>query len=75
MDNIPVKGKEGWFRAASSGAIQCGDTSKYEKFMKGYRAELEKEKQNEALQTTVSGLQSDMSEIKALLLTLAEKKS
>ena len=43
--------------------------------MKGYRAELDKEKQIEALQTTVSGLQSDMSEIKALLLTLAEKKS
>ena len=75
MDSIPVKGKEGWFRAASSGSIQCGDTSKYEKFMQGYRAEINKEKQLEALQTTVSGLQSEMSEIKALLLTLAENKS
>ena len=75
MDNIPVKGKEGWFRAASSGTILCGDASKYEKFMKGYREELDKEKQLEALQTTVSGLKSEMSEIKALLLTLAENKS
>ena len=75
MDNIPVKGKEGWFRDAVSGSIQCNDTSKYDKFMKGYRAEIDKEKQFQGLQTTVSELKSEMSEIKALLLTLAEKKS
>ena len=41
--------------------------------MKGYRADQEKEKQMETLQTEVSELKSDMSEIKSLLLTLVQK--
>ena len=41
--------------------------------MKNYRAAQDKEKQMETLQTEVSELKSDMSEIKSLLLTLVQK--
>ena len=68
----PVKDHSGWYRDAN-GAISCANTSTYEKYMKGYRADQEKEKQMETLQTEVSELKSDMSEIKSLLLTLVQK--
>ena len=72
--DVPVKDHAGWFRD-SGGAIQCADTSTYAKYMKGYRAEQEKRKEFVALQNDVSALKSDMSEIKTLLLTLADKSS
>jgi len=68
----PVKDHSGWYRDIN-GAISCADSSTYEKYMKGYRADQEKEKQMETLQTEVSELKSDMSEIKSLLLTLVQK--
>jgi len=43
--------------------------------MKGYKASLKKEKDFETLQTEVSELKSDMSEIKSLLLTLVQKSN
>jgi hypothetical protein len=42
--------------------------------MKGYRAEQRKEKDFGSLQNEVSELKSEMSEIKALLLQLANKE-
>tara|TARA_B100001113_G_scaffold301541_1_gene260633 strand:+ start:564 stop:785 length:222 start_codon:yes stop_codon:yes gene_type:complete len=72
--DVPVKDHAGWFRD-NSGAIQCADTSTYDKYMKGYRAEQKKRKEFVALQNDVSALKSDMSEIKSLLLTLADKSS
>ena len=72
---IPIKDKEGWFKSSETGAIQCADTARYQKFMKGYSSELEKEKQMVALQNDVSGLKSELGEIKTLLLTLANKQN
>ena len=72
MDHKPVKDHAGWYRS-SNGSISCADSSTYEKYMKNYRAAQDKEKQMETLQTEVSELKSDMSEIKSLLLTLVQK--
>ena len=71
--NVPVKDHAGWYRD-DNGAIQCSDSSTYEKYMKGYRAEQQKQKDFVALQNDVSGLKSDIGEIKSLLLTLADQK-
>ena len=68
----PIEGKEGWYKD-DSGAVQSADKMKYEKFMKNYNAEIEKEKQFIALQTDCSELKSEMDEIKSLLKTLADK--
>tara|TARA_B100001778_G_scaffold175760_1_gene144630 strand:- start:1619 stop:1852 length:234 start_codon:yes stop_codon:yes gene_type:complete len=72
MDKIPVKDHAGWFRD-EGGGIECADTSTYERYMKGYKAEQKQKKEFVALQNDVSGLKSDIGEIKSLLLTLAEK--
>lgn len=69
----PVKDNEGWFRD-SSGTFDMSSKSKYEKYMLSYNAELEKQRQQEALQNEVSQLKSDMSDIKSLLLTLVQQK-
>ena len=70
---LPIEDHDGWSKNIQTGAIDCTNTSEYEKYMKGYRADQEKEKQMETLQTEVSELKSDMSEIKSLLLTLVQK--
>tara|TARA_A100000172_G_C3011628_1_gene100042 strand:- start:587 stop:814 length:228 start_codon:yes stop_codon:yes gene_type:complete len=70
----PVKDHAGWYRD-SNGAIQCSNTYEYDKYIKNYRANLDKEKQMETLQTEVSELKSDMSEIKSLLLTLVQSQN
>ena len=74
MSQIPVKDHDKWFRDEHSGSINCSDTSVYNQYMKGYRAEQRKEKDFGSLQNEVSELKSEMSEIKALLLTLANKE-
>ena len=70
----PIKGQEGWFKDIQNGSIDCGDTSEYQKYMKAYRAQQEKEKQVETLQNDVSALKSELGDIKSLLLTLVQNK-
>jgi len=70
---IPVKDADGWFKDTDSGGIDCGDSSAYAKYMAGIKAEKAKEKQIDTLQNEVSGLKSELGEIKSLLLTLANK--
>ena len=73
VNELPIKDKDGWYKNTSSGSIQCADTARYEKYMKAYYADIEEKEKNRALQNDVSELKSEMSEIKALLLTLANK--
>ena len=74
MNQIPVKDHDKWFREEYSGSVNCTDTSVYNQYMKGYRAEQRKEKEFGSLQNEVSELKSEMSEITALLLKLANKE-
>lgn len=71
----PVKDLEGWFKDSNSGSVDCADTSAYSKYMAGINAEKAKEKQMETLQNEVSDVKSELSEIKTLLLTLANSQS
>ena len=73
MSQIPVQNADTWYRDSKTGSLSCADENTYEKYMKNYRAAQDKEKQMETLQTEVSELKSDMSEIKSLLLTLVQK--
>ncbi len=66
---IPVEGKEGWFRDPSSNAIVNGNQSDYDKYMASYNKRQKERTDKEALQKEVSELKSEMSDIKALLLT------
>jgi len=70
----PIQDKDGWWKDITSGAINCSDKNRYEKYMKIYHADLEEEKKKIALQNDVSELKSEMSDIKALLLTLVQDK-
>ena len=70
---IPVDGKEGWYRDPLTNAIINNNTSEYEKYMAAYNKRAKTEVTIETLQTEVSELKSDMSEIKSLLLTLVQK--
>ena len=74
MTKVPVKDHAGWYRD-ENGAIQCANTSDYKKYMKRYNAQKVKEQQMETLQTEVSELKSEMSDIKSLLLTLVQSKN
>ena len=74
MSQIPVKDHEKWFRDEQSGSINCTDGSVYSQYMKAHRADQRKEKDFGTLQNEVSELKSEMSEIKALLLQLANKE-
>ena len=69
---VPVKDAEGWFKDTSSGGIDLGNSSAYQKYMAGIKAEKAKEKQMNTLQNEVSELKSELGEIKSLLLTLAK---
>jgi|TARA_B100001094_G_scaffold279901_1_gene290362 hypothetical protein len=70
----PIQDKDGWWKDITSGAINCSDQNRYEKYMKIYHADQEEEKKKIALQNDVSELKSEMSEIKTLLLTLVQDK-
>ena len=74
MNQIPVKDHDKWFRDEQSGSINCTDGSVYSQYMKAHRADQRKEKDFNTLQNEVSELKSDVSEIKALLLQLANKE-
>ena len=71
---IPVEGKEGWFRDPSSNAIVNGNQSDYDKYMASYNRRQREKSEKEALQNEVSQLKSEMSDIKALLLTLVQNQ-
>ena len=75
MSQIPVKNADNWFRDADTGSLSCADESTYTKYMKAHKAEQVKKQQFEALQNDVSGLKSEIGEIKSLLITLANKGS
>ena len=71
---IPVEGKDGWFRDPDSNAIVNANTSDYDKYMATYNKRQKEISEKKALQNDVSELKSEMSDIKALLLTLVESK-
>jgi|TARA_Y100000289_G_scaffold18190_1_gene17347 hypothetical protein len=71
---IPVEGKEGWFRDPSSNAIVNGNQSDYDKYMASYNRRQQEKTDKQALQKEVSQLKSEMSDIKALLLTLVQNQ-
>lgn len=71
---IPVDGKEGWYRDPSSNAIINANLSEYDKYMASYNKRQKEEMDKKALQKEVSDLKSDMSAIKALLLTLVKNQ-
>jgi len=73
-DLIPVENREGWFRDPDSHAIVNCNKSQYEQYMASYNKRENKEKAFTTLQKEVSGLKSDISDMKSMLLQLVEKK-
>ena len=73
-DLIPVENREGWFRDPDSHAIVNCNKSQYEQYMASYNKRENKEKAFNTLQKEVSGLKSDISDMKSMLLQLVEKK-
>ena len=71
---IPVDGKEGLFRDPSSNAIINANVDEYDKYMASYNKRQKEEIEKRALQNEVSALKSEMSDIKALLLTLVQNQ-
>ena len=69
---LPIDDHVGWSKNIQTGAIDCTNTSEYEKYMKGYKACLKKEKDFETLQTEVDEVKSDLKDIKGLLKSLLE---
>ena len=73
-DKLPVKDKDGWFRNSHSGSFDNSDSAKYQKYMATYKARQKQEAERASLQKDVSELKSEMSELKALLLTLVQNQ-
>ena len=73
-DLIPVENREGWFRDPESHAVVNCNKSQYEQYMASYNKRENKEKAFTTLQKEVSGLKSDISDMKSMLLQLVEKK-
>ena len=73
-DLIPVENREGWFRDPESHAIVNCNKSQYDQYMASYNKRENKEKAFTTLQKEVSGLKSDISDMKSMLLQLVEKK-
>ena len=73
-DLIPVENREGWFRDPDSHAIVNCNKSQYDQYMASYNKRENKEKAFNTLQKEVSGLKSDISDMKSMLLQLVEKK-
>ena len=72
---IPVDGKEGWYRDPSSNAIVNANQDEYAKYMASYNRRQREKNEQETLQKEVSVLQSEMNDIKSLLLTLVQNQS
>ena len=73
MSYLPIKDKDGWWKDTTSGSIESADKARYEKYMKSYNANQIEKAEQMALQNDVSELKSEISEIKSLLKTLANK--
>ena len=69
----PIENHEGWWKDTTSGSIESADRARYEKYMKSYNANQIEKAEQMALQNDVSELKSEISEIKSLLKTLANK--
>jgi len=74
-DLIPVEGHDGWYRDPNSMAIVNCDKSAYEDYMAKYNARQKKKENEQALQSDVDTLKSDVSDIKQLLQLLLKKES
>ena len=74
-DLIPVENREGWFRDPDSHAIVNCNKSQYDQYMASYNKRENKEKAFTTLQKEVSGLKSDISDMKSMLTLLLEKKN
>tara|TARA_B100001250_G_scaffold7359_1_gene6183 strand:- start:1865 stop:2086 length:222 start_codon:yes stop_codon:yes gene_type:complete len=70
---VPIKDLDGWFKDDANGSVQCSDDAKYKQYMAAYKAEQKEKEEFQTLQNDVSGLKSEIGEIKSLLLTLADK--
>ena len=75
MDQIPVQDHDHWYRDPTTGSLQCSDTSTYQQYMRAYEASQRKKQEFDTLQNEVSGLKSELSDIKSLLLTLVQNNS
>jgi hypothetical protein len=71
---IPVENADGWFRDAKTNAIVYGNQLEYDKYIEAYNARQRNKKKFQDLQSDVSVLKSEMSDIKALLVKLIEDK-
>ena len=74
MDQIPVQDHDHWYRDPNTGSLQCSDTNTYKQYMRAYEATQRKKQEFDTLQNEVSGLKSELSDIKSLLLTLVQQK-
>jgi|TARA_B100000035_G_scaffold272528_2_gene247916 hypothetical protein len=63
-----------WSRDSKSGSIELTSDTEYEKYMRSYRESQKKKEEFKTLQNDVSGLKSEMSDIKSLLLTLVQNQ-
>ena len=74
-DLIPVENREGWFRDPDSHAIVNCNKSQYDQYMASYNKRENKEKAFTTLQKEVSGLKSDISDMKSMLTQLLGDKN
>ena len=75
-DLIPVDGKEGWYRDPDSNAIVNCNQTQYEQYMASYAQREKQQEKFDTLQSEVSELKSDISDIKELLkLAIGEKNN
>ena len=73
MTKLKVEGHDEWIIDEDGQSVECVNTSAYAKYMLAHNAEQESKKKQKALQNDVSELKSEISEIKSLLKTLANK--
>tara|TARA_B100001996_G_scaffold341660_1_gene295842 strand:+ start:93 stop:323 length:231 start_codon:yes stop_codon:yes gene_type:complete len=74
MAKLKVEDHDQWIIDEDGQSVECIDTTAYAKYMRAHNAEQEEKRKHKALQNDVSELKSEMSDIKALLLTLVESK-
>lgn len=71
---VPVEGDEnkGYYRDIDSNAIVYRDDNEYDKYMQSYNERQRKKQEFVSLQDEVSGLKSEISEVKNLLSALTD---
>ena len=74
MTKLKVEGHDQWLIDEDAQSVECVDNTAYAKYMRAHNAEQEEKRKHKALQNDVSELKSEMSDIKALLLTLVQDK-